>query len=232
MVIAICDDEQEFINDIRKHLKQYSSEHGLTFEIYEFCSGADILSSKIVFDIAFLDIEMKDINGIEVGRKLQNENPDLVLIYVTAYNQYLDEALDLGITRFFDKPIDSQRFYEGMDRAVSKVDNTEIKFYLKDDNKGVVTVRRKDIIFVEIQGRKTEIHTKEHDYLSKDGIKVWKARLNKSYFEIPHNSYIINTNFITYFCKEYVILDNKYTIPIAYSKRAEFKRKFMKLMGD
>ncbi|CCY67095.1 putative uncharacterized protein [Clostridium sp. CAG:678] len=232
MVIAICDDEQEFINDIRKHLKQYSSEHGLTFEIYEFCSGADILSSKIVFDIAFLDIEMKDINGIEVGRKLQNENPDLVLIYVTAYNQYLDEALDLGITRFFDKPIDSQRFYEGMDRAVSKVDNTEIKFYLKDDNKGVVTVRCKDIIFVEIQGRKTEIHTKEHDYLSKDGIKVWKARLNKSYFEIPHNSYIINTNFITYFCKEYVILDNKYTIPIAYSKRAEFKRKFMKLMGD
>lgn len=232
MVIAICDDEQEFINDIRKHLKQYSSEHGLTFEIYEFCSGADILSSKIVFDIAFLDIEMKDINGIEVGRKLQNENPDLVLIYVTAYNQYLDEALDLGITRFFDKPIDSQRFYEGMDRAVSKVDNTEIKFYLKDDNKGVVTVRCKDIIFVEIQGRKTEIHTKEHDYLSKDGIKVWKARLNKSYFEIPHNSYIINTNFITYFCKEYVILDNKYTIPISYSKRAEFKRKFMKLMGD
>ena len=232
MVIAICDDEQEFINDIRKHLKQYSSEHGLTFEIYEFCSGADILSSKIVFDIAFLDIEMKDINGIEVGRKLQNENPDLVLIYVTAYNQYLDEALDLGITRFFDKPIDSQRFYEGMDRAVSKVDNTEIKFYLKDDNKGVVTVRCKDIIFVEIQGRKTEIHTKEHVYLSKDGIKVWKARLNKSYFEIPHNSYIINTNFITYFCKEYVILDNKYTIPIAYSKRAEFKRKFMKPMGD
>lgn len=232
MVIAICDDEQEFINDIRKHLKQYSSEHGLTFEIYEFCSGADILSSKIVFDIAFLDIEMKDINGIEVGRKLQNENPDLVLIYVTAYNQYLDEALDLGITRFFDKPIDSQRFYEGMDRAVSKVDNTEIKFYLKDDNKGVVTVRCKDIIFVEIQGRKTEIHIKEHDYLSKDGIKVWKARLNKSYFEIPHNSYIINTNFITYFCKEYIILDNKYTIPIAYSKRAEFKRKFMKIMGD
>lgn len=232
MVIAICDDEQEFINDIRKHLKQYSSEHGLTFEIYEFCSGADILSSKIVFDIAFLDIEMKDINGIEVGRKLQNENPDLVLIYVTAYNQYLDEALDLGITRFFDKPIDSQRFYEGMDRAVSKVDNTEIKFYLKDDNKGVVTVRCKDIIFVEIQGRKTEIHTKEHDYLSKDGIKVWKARLNKSYFEIPHNSYIINTNFITFFCKEYIILDNKYTIPIAYSKRAEFKRKFMKIMGD
>lgn len=232
MNIAICDDETEYANDIRVHLNQYSSEHGLTFDIYDFNSGEEILASNTVFDIAFLDIEMDGINGIEVGRELQKANPDLVLIYVTAYNHYLDDALDLGITRFFDKPIDSQRFYEGMDKAISKIDNTELRFYLKDSNKGVVTVRSKDIIFVEIIGRKTKIHTKSHEYLSKDGIKIWKARLNKSYFEIPHNSYIINTNFITYYCKDYVMLDYKYNIPIAFSKRSEFKRKFMKLMGE
>jgi len=230
--IAICDDETEYANDIRVHLNQYSSEHGLTFDIYDFNSGEEILVSNTVFDIAFLDIEMDGINGIEVGRELQKANPDLVLIYVTAYNHYLDDALDLGITRFFDKPIDSQRFYEGMDKAISKIDNTELRFYLKDSNKGVVTVRSKDIIFVEIIGRKTKIHTKSHEYLSKDGIKIWKARLNKSYFEIPHNSYIINTNFITYYCKDYIMLDYKYNIPIAFSKRSEFKRKFMKLMGE
>ena len=232
MNIAICDDETEYANDIRVHLNQYSSEHGLTFDIYDFNSGEEILASNTVFDIAFLDIEMEGINGIEVGRELQKANPDLVLIYVTAYNHYLDDALDLGITRFFDKPIDSQRFYEGMDKAISKIDNTEMRFYLKDSNKGVVTIRSKDIIFVEIIGRKTKIHTKSHEYLSKDGIKVWKARLNKSYFEIPHNSYIINTNFITYYCKDYIMLDYKYNIPIAFSKRSEFKRKFMKLMGE
>lgn len=232
MNIAICDDETEYANDIRVHLNQYSSEHGLTFDIYDFNSGEEILASNTVFDIAFLDIEMDGINGIEVGRELQKANPDLVLIYVTAYNHYLDDALDLGITRFFDKPIDNQRFYEGMDKAISKIDNTELRFYLKDSNKGVVTVRSKDIIFVEIIGRKTKIHTKSHEYLSKDGIKVWKARLNKSYFEIPHNSYIINTNFITYYCKDYIMLDYKYNIPIAFSKRSEFKRKFMKLMGE
>lgn len=232
MNIAICDDETEYANDIRVHLNQYSSEYGLTFDIYDFNSGEEILASNTVFDIAFLDIEMDGINGIEVGRELQKANPDLVLIYVTAYNHYLDDALDLGITRFFDKPIDSQRFYEGMDKAISKIDNTELRFYLKDSNKGVVTVRSKDIIFVEIIGRKTKIHTKSHEYLSKDGIKIWKARLNKSYFEIPHNSYIINTNFITYYCKDYIMLDYKYNIPIAFSKRSEFKRKFMKLMGE
>ena len=230
MKIAICDDEKEYIEDVKRHLNQYAYEHGLSFDLSEFNSSAEILKSNKEFDIAFLDIEMDGANGIEVGRELQKANPDTVLIYVTAYNHYLDDALDLGITRFFDKPIDSKRFYEGLERAISKVDNTEIKFYLKDESKGVVTLKCKDIVFIEIQGRKKKVVTKDKDYISKDNIKIWKERLNKSYFESPHNSYIVNTNFITYFCREYIILDEKYNIPIAYSRRVEFKRKFMMLM--
>lgn len=230
MKIAICDDELEYINDVKKHLNQYSYEHGITFEIFDYCTSDEILNDKNNFDIAILDIEMDGKNGIDIGRELQTFNPDVVLIYVTAYNHYLDDALDLGITRFFDKPIDSKRFYKGLERAISKVDNTEIKFYLRDENKGIETIKCKDIIFVEITGRKTKIITKDNEYMSRDSIKIWKERLNSSYFESPHNSYIINTNYITYFCREYVILNEKYNIPIAYSKRSEFKRKFMMLM--
>ena len=230
MKIAICDNEIEYIEDVKKHLTQYAYEHGLSFNLYEFNSSAKILKSDKEFDIAFLDIEMEGANGIVVGRELQKINPDTVLIYVTAYNHYLDDALDLGITRFFDKPIESKRFYEGLEKAISKIDNTEVKFYLKDESKGVATIKCKDIVFIEIQGRKTKVVTKDNEFSSKDSIKIWKERLNKSYFEVPHNSYIINTNFITYFCREYVVLDETYNIPIAYSKRSEFKRKFMRLL--
>jgi DNA-binding LytR/AlgR family response regulator len=230
MNIVICDDEQEYIEDVEKHINLYFSEHGLSFELYKYSNSHDILSSNMDFDIAFLDIEMDDANGIEIGRALQKSNPETVLIFITAYNHYLDNALDLGITRFFDKPIDSKRFYEGLEKAISKVDNLEIKFYLKDKNKGVVAVKSKDIIFVENHNRKTRVITKYDEYISNDHIKVWRTRLNKSYFEIPHNSYIVNTNYITYFCKDYIILNEKYNVPIAYSKRVEFKRKFLKLM--
>ena len=56
-------------------------------------------------------------------------------------------SLQSTIDVYKRQPIDSQRFYEGMDKAISKIDNTELRFYLKDSNKGVVTVRSKDIIF-------------------------------------------------------------------------------------
>lgn len=232
MKIAICDDEIKYINDAERHLKQYFSEHGLTLNLYKYSNGTDLLNSNKNFDIVFLDIEMPDINGIELGKKLQSSNPDLVLIYITAYNHYLDDALDLGITRFFDKPIDSKRFYKGLDKAIEKLDKTEIQIHLKDSNNGIATVRMNDIIMVEIENRKTKITTKDTVYHSKSNIKSWRERLNKSYFESPHNSYIVNTNYITYFCKEYIILDEKYNVPISYPRRVEFKKKFMMLLED
>ena len=230
MRIAICDDEEEYISDVEKHLNQYAFEHGLTFKLYKFRSSAEILNSSRRFDIAFLDIEMDGANGIEVGRELQKVNPDTVLIFVTAYNHYLDDALDLGITRFFDKPIESKRFYEGLEKAISKVDNATVKIYIKEDDRGYISVKCRDIIYVEITGRKTKVVTLKKDYYSTENITYWQEHLNKSYFEYPHKSFIINTNFITYFCRDYVILSGRYQIPIAYSKRAEFKRKFMMLL--
>lgn len=230
MRIAICDDEEKCISDVEKHLESYAKDHGLVFDIFKYVSSSEILKSSKHFDIAFLDIEMSGMNGIEIGRELQKINPQTVLIYVTAYNHYLDDALDLGITRFFDKPIDSRRFNEGMDRAVSKVDNTEVPLYLDEEGKEYFSVRSKDIIFAEISVRKTKIVTTSGEFLSSKNIKFWKDHLNKSYFEVPHKSYIININFISYYCRDYVILAEKYTVPIAYGKRTEFKRRFMKMM--
>ena len=228
MRIVICDDEIEYIQDVERHINQYCFEHGLTVEVFKYNNGKELISQNLAFDIAFLDIEMKEMDGLELGKRLQKINPDIVLIYITAYEHYLDEALDLGIIRFFSKPIDSQRFYKGFEKAINKVDNTEIVFHLKDEKNGTASIRANDIVFVEIKGRKTKIVDKnDNEYFTRDNIKDWKTKLTKSYFISPHNSFILNTNYITYFQKDYIILNGKYNIPIAYSKRVEFKRKFI-----
>lgn len=230
MKIAICDDEQKYIDDIKKNLIEFASLNGMEFEIFEFTSPKKLVECDENFSIAFLDIEMPEQSGIDTGRKLREKNKNIILICVTAYNNYLDDALDIGITRFFEKPINSERFMRGLERAVSLVDETPITFELKDEDKNVFAVKCKDIIFVEITGRKTTVHTKEQDYQSTDSIKTWAQKLNKSYFVSPHKSFIINANYLTYYCNEYIMLDNKYKIPIAYRRRMEFKRAILKFM--
>lgn len=55
-------------------------------------------------DLAVLDIEMPEMNGIELGRKLKGIHPAIILIYITAYDQYASEAYNLRVPVFLEKP--------------------------------------------------------------------------------------------------------------------------------
>ncbi len=232
MNIAICDDEQKYIDEIRGCLDAYGRKNNISFDIYEFTSGKELIECDLIFSIAFLDIEVGDVSGIDIGRKLKQNNNNIILMCVTAYNHYLDDALDLGIIRYFNKPIDEKRLMKGIEKAVSIVDETEVKIELKDDDNNVNYLKCKDIVFVEITGRNTTVHTINGDYKSNDTMKDWVQRLNKSYFISPHKSFWVNINYITSYTREYVVLNNKYKIPISYRKRSDIRQKVMRNMEN
>ena len=73
--IAVCDDESKYIKDIELHLKQYFSEKGLLLNLYKYNNASELLNSKINFDIVFLDIEMPEVNGIELGKNFKAKIP-------------------------------------------------------------------------------------------------------------------------------------------------------------
>lgn len=133
MKIAICDDEQIYIDNIVKHLDIFSAENNIDFEKSIFTDSSDILSCDIKFDIAVLDIEMDNMNGIKLGEELRKRNPHIILIYVTAHRKYLDDALNLNAVRFFEKPLDSQRFYRGLSDAINS-EEKQIELSLRHIN--------------------------------------------------------------------------------------------------
>jgi two-component SAPR family response regulator len=56
-------------------------------------------------DVAFLDIEMKGMNGVEVAEKLKAINPDANIIFATGFGSYRDAAFDLHASGYLIKPI-------------------------------------------------------------------------------------------------------------------------------
>lgn len=229
MKIAICDDEQKYIDNIIKHLDYFSLEKNIDFEKSIFTNSDDVLSSSIKFDIAVLDVEVDNTNGIQLGEALRKTNPHIILIYITAHKKYLDDALNLNAARFFEKPLDSQRFYRGLDDAIKRIDNSTIKFYLRD-GKTIERITAQDIIFVEIEKRKTRIVTHNKEYYSNEHISFWKNKLTGTIFISPHKSYIINFNYVTAYERNIVTLDNKYEINIARNRQTDFYQKFMRFM--
>ena len=233
MKIAICDDEKAFVEEIKEHINFYSNEKNIDFEVYTFSSGIDLLNSNIKFNIAILDVEMPDIDGLELGKKLREKNRHIVLMYITAHKKYLDQALNLNAARFFEKPINSQRFYDGLDNAIERIDDTTINFFLKD-NTTSVRINADDIIYIEIEQighRKTKIVTENEVYISSNKMSFWEEKLISSVFVKTHKSFIANLNYITKYDRDCLELDSKYTVPISRNYQTSFHKSFVRFMA-
>ena len=59
---------------------------------------------KFQFDIIFLDIEMKTLNGVETAKKIRNVNKDIIIIFVTGYSEYVYEGYDVHAFNYILKP--------------------------------------------------------------------------------------------------------------------------------
>lgn len=229
MNIVVCDDNLNIISEIKEMLNEYSAIKNVPLEISTFDNGKAVLDSNENYNIAILDVEMPDMNGIALGEELRKRNKQIVLIYLTAHSQYLDFALNLNAARFFEKPIDKDRFFSGMDNAIERIDNTTINFFIRDD-KTQVRITAESIVYIEISHRKTKVVTEDKTYFTTHTLDYFKDRLVSSIFAQPHKSYIINFNFITAYERGEIVLDGQYKIPVSRSKQTEFHKSFVRFM--
>lgn len=232
LLIAICDDDSNFIKNVKEHLSFYSGEHNTDFEVHTFSDSKDLIDSNIKYNIAILDVEMPGCNGIEVGKILRERNRHIVLMYITSHKKYLDEALNLNAARFFEKPIDSKRFYDGFDNALKRIDNTTIKFFLKENN-AAVRINANNIIYIEIEPighRKTKVVTENKIYISSNKMAFWEEHLISSLFVKTHKSYIVNMEYLTKYENDTIQLDYKYNLPISRNYQSAVHKAFIRYM--
>lgn len=230
MNIAVCDDEQDYRRFIMEHIKFYFNDKYIDFECSEYDSGESLLSSHKDFDIVFLDIEMNEMNGIQVTKEINKRSNKTIVFIVTAYHQYLDEAMDLNVFRYIDKPINSKRLYNGLDKAIEYIDNNEIKFRTRDE--GIITIDKNDIVSVEVANKKVYVTTIGQKYLVREKMDYFKDNLTATYFVIPHNSYIVNLNYVINFKRNSLLMKSNEIISIAPKKQTEIKKKFMRFIGE
>lgn len=226
MKIAICDDEILTRNEIKYALSNYFSEKLIDAEIYDYNNGEDLLNSDMNFDMAFLDVEMPMLDGIETGKSLKQKYPNIVIFMITAYSDYLDDAFDIGAYRFLQKPLDVPRLYRSLDAALLSMSSKDIKLICANNESVVISTG--SIVYCESYKRKTKIVTTNGEYISKERIDYWKEILNELIFYSPHSSFIINFNYIKSFNRKSLILsysNSNVEISIAAKKQQEFRTK-------
>lgn len=112
MKVLICDDDKCIVDEIKNNLNTFSNKHKIVFNIDSFYNGIALLKSHINYDMAFIDIEMPQVNGLTLSAQLKKINSNIIIFIITSYDAYLDDAMDLDVFRYLSKPIDNDRFSE------------------------------------------------------------------------------------------------------------------------
>lgn len=233
MKILFCDDDEVILGTLYQYVTEFFQTFGSCQPEYvSYTNGDVLLQNEDRADIAFLDVEMPGTSGISVGAALKARNPRIKIFIVTAYPDYLDEAMRFQVFRYLSKPIDKSRLFRNLNDAVYAY-NIETREFPIVTGDGVFVRKSEEIICVETSQRKTTIHTTDGVFISTKNIEYWRQTLTLPCFYSTHRSFIVNMQFVYRIGKDSVILksnDEKIEVFLSRRKYSHFKDTYLMYM--
>ena len=206
MRIVFCDDNAAALEQVLNEVTEYFQEQGgIQPELVSYDQSEVLLAQEKSVDIAFLDVQMPGISGIEVGIELKKRNPFVKVFIVTAYPDYLDEAMGAQVFRYLSKPVDRERLRANLHEAVRQY-HLDTRSYPVVTEQGVVVCRAEQIVCVEATQRRVLVHTLDGILVSTDTMEHWKTTLDLPCFYLSHRSYLINLRFVSAIGKDKILL--------------------------
>ena len=221
MNIFLCDDDPVYLQALYDGVSAYMAEHHLPYAITSCTDPAQALSTRSRFDIAFLDIQIGEQNGISVAEALREQNEKLILFFITNFDAYQDDAMDLQAFRFFTKPFSQERLRSGLDKAMEYLDGTQIDLYLS----GSDLVRRMlvdDILYLTRSGRNVRLFSQDGPLDFRMRYDDVCAQLPQRFFYPVHKSFFVNVHYIQEYRYTAVTLADGTRIPVAPRRQSEF----------
>lgn len=230
MKIGICEDILEHAKLLQSMVEEYYAAEKTDCEMVLFSSGTAALESEFSAeaDLFFIDIELGDMTGTELIKRLHEINPACFFAVTTAYRKYLDDAIDLRVLRFLDKPLDKERVFSALQKAEEEMNSQMV--VIKGKNNKTYRFKQEDVIYAESKFKKSFITTTDMLIETPLPFKDVKALLSSPIFLVPHASFIINKNYIVRFERQSItIRENKkdISIPVSPKKQPEMRSRLI-----
>ena len=229
--IAVCDDDKVLCMQLKSMLNEIVENTDEIFETSTFYSGEELYDYMVKgnpFDLIFLDIELCEINGVEVGRKVREELNDQVtqIVYISSKDSYAMDLFDIRPLNFLVKPLNREKI-ESVLKTARKVmfsNNQYFEYKIGNVNFNVLL---SDVLYFESNGRKVKIILKddEKEYYGK--LSEVEEKLKDKDFFFIHKSYFINYNHVIEYAYEYVKMSNNKILAISQNNRKAVREKLL-----
>lgn len=214
--IAVCDDDPSQLENLSKKLSLYAEAHHVRFLIKTYISAEAFLfdfEENRNVDLLLLDIEMCEMNGIELAKKVRAENETIQIIFITGYPDYMNQGYDVDALHYLLKPVSTDKLFEVCDRFMKAVE-TQPRFFLFSVGKDVVRLYEKELFYGEAQGHYIILHTKQDELKLRTTMPELEKQLGEGFFRASR-SFIVNLRYVTRITKTDIILENGTAVPLS-----------------
>ena len=225
--IAICDDEQNQIEYITSIVTAWSAHARHSCEICTFASAEAFLfeyEEDKAYDILLLDIEMKNMNGIELAKHIRKDNNRAEIIFITSHFEFVGEGYEVDALHYLIKPISSDKLTQVLNKAAEKLSVEPPSVIISCDGE-TVKLYEADILYAESFLHYIIIHTKDKEYKIKENISVFENKLSDDFYRI-HRSYLVSLKHITRISRTSVNIGN-IELPLSRGKYDDINRAFI-----
>lgn len=191
--VAVVEDDAEVQGVLQEYIRRYTRQYGTEFEVSVFADGVDILDNyRAVYDIIFLDVEMKHLDGMTTAERIRQMDADVILIFITNMAQYAIRGYSVGALDYVLKPVPYFAFSQQLLKAVSRLEK-RAKHYLTVPVEG--GLRRLDtasIYYLESEGHRVNFYTDEGDFSAPGALKTFEEKLAGRPFARCNSGYLVN----------------------------------------
>ncbi len=221
--IAIVEDEAADQKKLQNFVQQYLSERGQTARIFLFSDGTEFLyDCPQLLDIVFLDIEMKQVDGIQAAYKVRETDRLVQLVFVTNMAHLALEGYAVDAADFIVKPISYDTFSAHMDRLMDKLDRRRTRFLMTRQGKETFCCSIGQITYIEALNKKTILHQAGQDIVySSEPLYALEKKLKAEPFFRCHNAFLINLDYVRSFGADGVTVQDT-LIPVSKYRKREF----------
>ena len=225
--IAICDDEQNQIEYITSIVASWSAHEGHGCEIRTFASAEAFLfeyEEDKAYDILLLDVEMKNMNGIELAKRIRKDNNRAEIIFITSHFEFVGEGYEVDALHYLIKPISAEKLTQVLTKAAEKISVEPPSVVISCEGE-TVKLYEADIRYVESFLHYIVIHTKDNEYKIKENISVFENKVSDVFYRI-HRSYLVSLKYITRISRTSVNIGNT-ELPLSRGKYDNINRAFI-----
>ena len=228
---VIVEDDDGVVVRLKKYLSTWADKHNEHIAVTRYADAETFLSKYTTdYDVVFLDIELKEMDGMTAAYRLREVDKNVLLVFVTNLAQYAVEGYSVDAFDFVVKPVSYANFELKLNRLYDNLQSRRGGEIVINQRTGKRVLSVNDIMYVEVERHVLLFHMRLGVQQCSGTLKSVAEQLADYPFALCNQCYLVNLNYVDAIDGNYVEVSGNRLL-ISKPRKKDFLQAVAKFLG-